>query len=127
MPDETASLSLLDALSETGFQASVIASYCCYFPFYEEVVLRRLLDKGCTNNILIVDGGICAEAFASEDTRPRRAWTSRDRLESRNPWRAPHSFDEEPADVQEAQESRTQSPERCYSGLTFSALGPLGP
>lgn len=73
MPEGAASLSLLDALSEPGFQASVIASYCCYFPFYEEVVLRRLLDKGCTNNILIVDARICAEAFANEDTRPRRA------------------------------------------------------
>ena len=73
MPREAAAFSLLDALSETGFQASVIATYCCYFPFYEEVVLRRLLDRGCTNNILMVDAGLCAEAFASEDTRPRRA------------------------------------------------------
>jgi hypothetical protein len=68
-----AAFSLLDALSETGFQASVIATYCCYFPFYEEVVFRRLLDRGCTNNILMVDAGLCAQAFASEDTRPRRA------------------------------------------------------
>lgn len=73
MPREATAFSLLEALSETGFQASVIATYCCYFPFYEEVVLRRLLDRGCTNNILMVDAGLCAEAFASEDTRPRRA------------------------------------------------------
>ena len=73
MPREAVAFSLLDTLSETGFQASVIATYCCYFPFYEEVVLRRLLDRGCTNNILMVDAGLCAQAFASEDTRPRRA------------------------------------------------------
>jgi hypothetical protein len=73
LPREATTFSLLEALSETGFQASVIATYCCYFPFYEEVVLRRLLDRGCTNNILIVDAGLCAEVFASEDTRPRRA------------------------------------------------------
>ncbi len=73
VPRDTSSFSLLDALSETGFQASVISTYCCYFPFYEEVVLRRLLDRGCTNNILLVDAGLCAQAFASEDTRPRRA------------------------------------------------------
>jgi hypothetical protein len=73
LPREATAFSLLEALSETGFQASVIATYCCYFPFYEEVVLRRLLDRGCTNNILMVDAGLCAEAFASEDTRPRRA------------------------------------------------------
>jgi hypothetical protein len=70
---DAAAFSLLDALAETGFQSSVIATYCCYFPFYEEVVLRRLLDRGCTNNILMVDAELCAEAFANEDTRPRRA------------------------------------------------------
>ena len=73
MPRDPAAFSLLDALSETGFQASVIATYCCYFPFYEEVVLRRLLNRGCTNNILMVDAARCAEAFVSDDTRPRRA------------------------------------------------------
>lgn len=73
MPRDAVAFSLLDALSETGFQASVIATYCCYFPFYEEVILRRLLDRGCTNNILMVDAGLCAEAFASDDSRPRRA------------------------------------------------------
>ena len=70
---DAAAFSLLDALAETGFQSSVIATYCCYFPFYEEVVLRRLLDRGCTNNILMVDTALCAEAFANEDIRPRRA------------------------------------------------------
>ena len=73
MPRESSSISLFDALSETGYQASVISTYCCYFPFYEEVVLRRLIDRGCTNNILLVDARLCAEAFASEETRPRRA------------------------------------------------------
>jgi hypothetical protein len=73
LPRDASAFSLLDVLSETGSQASVIATYCCYFPFYEEVVLRRLLDRGCTNNILMVDAGLCAEAFANEDTRPRRA------------------------------------------------------
>ena len=73
MPRDTAAFSLLDVLSETGFQASVVATYCCYFPFYEDVVLRRLLDKGCTNNILMVDARSCAEAFEGEATRPRRA------------------------------------------------------
>ncbi len=73
MARDASAFSLLDALSEPGFQASVIATYCCYFPFYEDVILRRLLDRGCTNNILMVDAGLCAEAFASDDTRPRRA------------------------------------------------------
>jgi hypothetical protein len=70
---EAIAFSLLDALSETGFQSSVIATYCCYFPFYEEVVLPRLLGRGCANNILMVDARQCAHAFANEHTRPRRA------------------------------------------------------
>jgi hypothetical protein len=73
LPKDVSSFPLLDALQERGFQASVIATYSCYFPFFEEVVLRRLLDRGCINNVLLVDAGRCAEAFASEETRPRRA------------------------------------------------------
>jgi len=68
LPRDSSAFSLLDVLSETGFSISD-QTYCCYFPFYEEVVLRRLLDKGCTNNILLVTLLRCAEAFASEDTR----------------------------------------------------------
>ena len=41
MPRDSSAFSLLDVLSETGFQSSVIATYCCYFPFYEEVVLLK--------------------------------------------------------------------------------------
>jgi hypothetical protein len=70
---ELASVSLLEHLSEPGFRASLVATYNCYFPFYEEVVLRRLVAAGCTHNILMVDAFRCAEAFASEDLRPRRA------------------------------------------------------
>lgn len=73
MPLDAGAFSLLEALSETGFQASVIATYSCYFPFYEDIVLNRLLDRGCTNNILMVDSGMCAQAFADENVRPRRA------------------------------------------------------
>jgi hypothetical protein len=70
---ELASTSLLDHVAETGFRASVITTYSCYFPFYEEVVLRRLMAAGCTHNVLMVDATRCAEAFAIEELRPRRA------------------------------------------------------
>ncbi len=73
MAREAVAFSLLDALSEAGFQSSVIATYCCYFPFYEEIILHRLLDRGCTNNVLMVDARLCARAFSDEDARPRRA------------------------------------------------------
>jgi hypothetical protein len=70
---EIASTSLLDHIGEPGFRASVITTYSCYFPFYEEVVLRRLMAAGCTHNVLMVDATRCAEAFASDELRPRRA------------------------------------------------------
>lgn len=73
MSGELASTSLLDHVAETGFRASVITTYSCYFPFYEEVVLRRLMTAGCTHNVLMVDATRCAEAFAIEELRPRRA------------------------------------------------------
>ncbi len=73
MPGEIASTSLLEHISESGFRSSVFTTYSCYFPFYEEVVLRRLMAAGCVHNILLVDANRCAEAFAFEDLRPRRA------------------------------------------------------
>lgn len=73
MPGEIASTSLFDHISESGFRSSVFTTYSCYFPFYEEVVLRRLMAAGCVHNVLLVDATRCAEAFAVEELRPRRA------------------------------------------------------
>lgn len=73
MSDELASTSLLEHISESGFRSSVFTTYSCYFPFYEEVVLRRLMAAGCVHNVLLVDATRCAEAFAVEELRPRRA------------------------------------------------------
>ena len=73
MPGELASTSLLEHIAESGFRSSVFTTYSCYFPFYEEVVLRRLMAAGCTHNVLMVDATRCAEAFAVEELRPRRA------------------------------------------------------
>lgn len=73
MLGELAITSLLDHIAESGFRSSVFTTYSCYFPFYEEVVLRRLMAAGCTHNVLMVDASRCAEAFAVEELRPRRA------------------------------------------------------
>jgi hypothetical protein len=70
---ELASTSLLEHIGESGFRSSVFTTYSCYFPFYEEVVLRRLMAAGCTHNVLMVDATRCAEAFAVEELRPHRA------------------------------------------------------
>lgn len=65
--------SLAKALRETGFSASVVTTFNAYLPFYEEVVLRRLVAAGCTNNIVLMDARQCAEVLAQESTRPQRA------------------------------------------------------
>jgi hypothetical protein len=61
---DVASTSLIEHVAETGFRSSVIATYSCYFSFYEDVVLRRLMTAGCIHNVLMVDATRCAEAFA---------------------------------------------------------------
>ena len=48
-------LSLLDELRKGGYEASLIASFNSYLPFYEEVVLRRLVTSGVRHNVLLMD------------------------------------------------------------------------
>ncbi len=73
MSGELAATSLLDHIAENGFRSSVFTTYSCYFPFYEEVVLPRLIASGCTHNVLMVDATRCAEAYTIDELRPRRA------------------------------------------------------
>lgn len=73
MAESAKTFSLSKALRETGFSASVITTFNAYLPFYEEVVLRRLVAAGCTNNIVLMDARQCAVALSQDSTRPRRA------------------------------------------------------
>ncbi|MCY3540421.1 MAG: hypothetical protein OXH31_00720 [Gammaproteobacteria bacterium] len=50
-------LSLLDELRKGGFEASLITTFNAYLPFYENVVLRRLITAGNRHNILLMDAG----------------------------------------------------------------------
>jgi hypothetical protein len=70
-PNDT--FSFVKALRETGFSASIVTTYNAYLPFYEEVVLRRLVASGCTNNIVLMDARQCAVALSQDSTRPCRA------------------------------------------------------
>jgi hypothetical protein len=69
-------VSLLDQVAQPGFGAAVLTSYNVYFPFFEEVVLRRLHAAGCAHVVLFCHARMCAEAFASEATQPRLAGRS---------------------------------------------------
>jgi hypothetical protein len=55
------------------FSASILTTYNAYLPFYEEVVLRRLVASGCQHNVLLMDAGDLARSFASPFERPRLA------------------------------------------------------
>ncbi|MCC5869998.1 MAG: hypothetical protein JJU27_15960 [Gammaproteobacteria bacterium] len=47
--------SLLKELTKGGYEASLITTYNAYLPFYEEVVLRRLVNAGVRHNVLMMD------------------------------------------------------------------------
>lgn len=58
------SVSLLDEINKGGFEASLVTTFNSYFPFYEEVVLRRLTSKGIRHNVLLMDAGQCSQAVS---------------------------------------------------------------
>jgi len=49
------SVSLLHELRAGGYEASLITTFNAYLPFYEEVVLRRLVNSGIRHNVLLMD------------------------------------------------------------------------
>nr|WP_315597683.1 hypothetical protein [uncultured Cupriavidus sp.] len=70
------SISLLNVIKQGGFDASLITSFNASLPFYEEVVLRRLVAAGCQQNIVLMDHAQCSLSWQSEATRPRFAGTA---------------------------------------------------
>lgn len=70
------------------FEASIIATYNAYLPFYEDVVLRRLVASGCQHNILLLDSGVLVQCLSDPTARPRNAG----RAYTLVPMRAPGAF-----------------------------------
>ena len=66
-------ISLLDVIREGGYEASLITTFNANLPFYEEVVLRRLVAAGCQQNVVLMDQKQCAASWQSEASRPRLA------------------------------------------------------
>ncbi|MBL8204741.1 MAG: hypothetical protein JNM09_10970 [Blastocatellia bacterium] len=69
----TERISLLDEIKAGGYQASLIATYNAYLPFYEEVVRPHLTASGCRHNLIMMDAHRCNEAFNDLGSRPRSA------------------------------------------------------
>jgi hypothetical protein len=55
------------------FEASIIATFNSYLPFYEDVVLRRLVASGCHHNVLLMDRGDLIQSFSNPTSRPSLA------------------------------------------------------
>jgi hypothetical protein len=55
------------------FDASILTTYNAYLPFYENVILKRLVASGCQHNILFADAKNLAISLASPSGRPRLA------------------------------------------------------
>lgn len=66
-------ISLLDQLKARQHTAALITTYNAFFPFYEQVIWRRLAAKGVRQHIVMMDEGMCCEALADRSTRPRHA------------------------------------------------------
>ncbi len=56
-------ISLLGEITKGGYGASLITTFNAYLPFYEDVVLRKLVAAGVRHNVLLMDAGQCAESL----------------------------------------------------------------
>lgn len=70
MPDD---ISLLEVIKRGGYEASLITTFNATLPFYEEVLLRKLVAAGCRHNVVLMDQGQCAASWESQAARPRLA------------------------------------------------------
>ncbi len=66
-------ISILEVIKRGGYEASLITTFNATLPFYEEVLLRKLVGAGCRHNVVLMDRSQCAISWASEATRPRLA------------------------------------------------------
>lgn len=66
-------ISIIDVIKRGGYEASLITTFNATLPFYEEVILRKLVGAGCRHNVVLMDRSQCAISWASEATRPRLA------------------------------------------------------
>lgn len=66
-------ISVLEGIDKGNFQASLITTYNAYLPFYENVVLKRLISNGCRYNVLMMDAFQLNEALKNPSLSPKQA------------------------------------------------------
>ncbi|MDC1287387.1 hypothetical protein N8198_05835 [Gammaproteobacteria bacterium] len=62
-------ISLFDELRKNGYEASLITTFNAYLPFYEEVILRRLVSSGIRHNVLMMDARQYAASLSDQPPR----------------------------------------------------------
>ena len=63
------SISILEEISRGGYEASLITTYNAYIPFYEEVVLPKLMRSGVRHNVLMMDARQCVASLSQSIPR----------------------------------------------------------
>ncbi|MCY3738108.1 MAG: hypothetical protein OXG13_17005 [Gemmatimonadaceae bacterium] len=64
-------VSLFDSIKGIRPEAVILTTYSCHFPYFEQVILRRLRRAGIRQVVLLIDQEMLAQAV--EDAPPRRA------------------------------------------------------
>lgn len=62
-------ISIIEEIKRGGYEASLITTYNAYLPFYEEVVLRKLIGQGAQHNVVLMDAAQCAHSVAHHPPR----------------------------------------------------------
>lgn len=66
-------MKLFNAFKETGFHTTITTSFCIDFLAYEQLVLTRLRDAGCMNNIVLADSRMLTLALDDVERAPQAA------------------------------------------------------
>lgn len=66
-------MKLFDSFSEAGFHSSIVTTFCVDFGAYESIVLGRLREAGCHNNVLIADDRMLGMSLGDAFRRPAHA------------------------------------------------------
>ena len=64
-------ISIIEEIKKGGYEASLITTYNAYLPFYEEVVLRKLIGQGAQHNVVLMDAAQCT--YSVDHHPPRLA------------------------------------------------------
>ena len=67
------SLNLLKRIKSGSYEVSLSTTFNLYFPFYEDVLLRRLSSAGCRANAVLADHRQLQQALSVPELRPVRA------------------------------------------------------